>query len=236
MAPKKGAAKSKKTSPKKASAETRRDKEWVPSQMGEAELNRLVEAGVVLDCVTAGSHPTLGEPFPMPHTNEVVVFEDYFWRGLGFPVHPFLRDLLELWVVSLCNLHPNTILHISIFIDFCEAYLRILPHFNLFRHLFHINSVWFLRPAPLVLQDMVDVAADCRVALFHVEPLGIPPFQRSVQRYVNILAGHCILELQIDSADHPGATTAFLLQPKEMSEEVEVQQNPKKHLTEMDED
>ena len=136
MAPKKGVTKPKKTSPKMASAEARRDEEWVPSRMGESELNRLVEAGVLPDRATAGWRLALGEPFPTPHADEVVVFEDYFWCGLGFPIHSFLRDLLELWVVSLCNLHPNTILHISIFIHFCEAYLRILPHFNLFRHLF----------------------------------------------------------------------------------------------------
>ena len=35
---------------------------------------------------------------------------------------------------------PNTILHISIFIYFCEAYLGILPHFNLFRHLFWLKK------------------------------------------------------------------------------------------------
>ena len=136
MAPKKGAVKPKKTSPQKASAKIQHDKEWVSSRTGEAELNRLVEEGVLPDCVTTGWRPALGEPFPMPHTDEVVVFEDYFWHTLGFPFHPFLRDLVELWVVSLCNLHPNTILHISIFIYFCEAYLGILPHFNLFRHLF----------------------------------------------------------------------------------------------------
>ena len=37
-------------------------------------------------------------------------------------------------------MHPNTILHISIFIHFCEAYLGILPHFNLFRHLFWLKK------------------------------------------------------------------------------------------------
>ena len=78
MAPKKEAAKSKKTSPKKVSVEARRDEEWVPSRTGEAELNRLVEAGVLPDHATVGWRPTLGEPFPTPHTNEVVVFEDYF--------------------------------------------------------------------------------------------------------------------------------------------------------------
>jgi hypothetical protein len=78
MVPKKGATKPKKTSPKKASTEARRDEEWVESRMEEVELNRLVEVGVLPDRATAGWWPTLGEPLPMPHTDEVVVFEDYF--------------------------------------------------------------------------------------------------------------------------------------------------------------
>ena len=78
MAPKKGAAKSKKTSPKKASAGAQHDEEWMPSRMGEVELNRLLEAGVLLDRATAGWRLALGESFPTPHTDEVVVFEDYF--------------------------------------------------------------------------------------------------------------------------------------------------------------
>ena len=135
MAPKKGVVK-----PKKAATVASRDEEWVPSRMGKAEINRMVEVGVLSDRVTAGWRPASGEPVPMPHTDEVVVFEDYFWRGLGFPVHPFLRDMLGFWRVSLCNLHPNTILHISIFIHFCEAYLRVLPHFNLFHHLFWLKK------------------------------------------------------------------------------------------------
>ena len=71
------------------------DEEWVPSKMGEAELNGMVAAGVLLDHITGGWRPASSEPFLTPHTDEAVVFEDYFWRGLGFPVHPFLRDLLE---------------------------------------------------------------------------------------------------------------------------------------------
>ena len=81
--------------PKKASARASYDNEWVPSLMGEAEINRMVEAGILLDRVTTGWRPASGEPFPMPHTDKVVVFADYFWRRLGFPVHSFLRDLLE---------------------------------------------------------------------------------------------------------------------------------------------
>ena len=135
MAPRKGAAK-----PRKEAVGASRDKEWVPSKMGEAELNRMVAAGVLPDRVPAGWRPAHGEPFLTPHTDEAIVFEDYFWRGLGFPVHPFLRELLEFWAISLCNLHPNTILHVSVFIHFCEVFLGILPHFNLFRHLFCLKK------------------------------------------------------------------------------------------------
>ena len=73
MAPKKGVVKL-----KKATAEASRDEEWVPSHTREAELNRLVEAGVLPDRITVGWRSASGEPYPMPHTDEAIVFEDYF--------------------------------------------------------------------------------------------------------------------------------------------------------------
>ena len=73
MAPKRGGG-----NPKKAAAGASRDNEWVPSLMGETELNEMVEVGVLPDHVTIGWCPTDGEPYPMPHTDEVIVFEDYF--------------------------------------------------------------------------------------------------------------------------------------------------------------
>ena len=57
---------------KKAATGASRDKEWVPSLMGEMELNEMVEASVLPDCVTAGWHPTNCEPYLMPHTDELV--------------------------------------------------------------------------------------------------------------------------------------------------------------------
>jgi len=95
MSPKRRVVNPKKASPKKAGAGASCDEEWVPSRMGEAKLERLVEGGMLPDRVTVGWRPTNGESFLMPNTDEAVVFEDYFWRGLGFPVHPFLQDLLE---------------------------------------------------------------------------------------------------------------------------------------------
>ena len=78
MALKRRAVNPKKTSPKKAGSGASHDEEWTPSRTGEAELERMVTAGVLPDCVTARWCPAIGEPFPMPNTDEVVVFEDYF--------------------------------------------------------------------------------------------------------------------------------------------------------------
>ena len=73
MAPKKGAAKL-----RKVATGASRDEEWVPSKTSVADLNRMVAAGILPDHLTTGWRPASGEPFPTPHTDEAVVFEDYF--------------------------------------------------------------------------------------------------------------------------------------------------------------
>lgn len=62
-----------------------------------------------------------GEVFQTPHTYELVVFESFFVQGFGVPTHPFLHDLLQYYKISLYHLNPNSILHIFIFINLCEA-------------------------------------------------------------------------------------------------------------------
>jgi hypothetical protein len=69
------------------------------------------------------------------------VFEGYFYHGFGILVYPFLNSLINYYGINLCNLGPNSILHIAIFIHFYEAYLGILPHFDLFHHFFCLKTV-----------------------------------------------------------------------------------------------
>ena len=110
------------------------------SVSNEAALNRLVVDGVLPDRVMGGWCPTCGESLPTPRGDELVVFEDYFYRGFGVPIHPFLCGLIDYYGISLFNLSPNSILHVFVFVHFCEAYLGILPHFDLFRHFFYLKS------------------------------------------------------------------------------------------------
>jgi hypothetical protein len=113
-----------------------RPEEWVESVSDEAALNRLMVHGVLPNRAIAAWRPVAGESFPTPFGDELVVFEDYFFRAFGVLIHPFLHGMIDYYAISLFNLSSNSILHVSVFIHFCEAYLGILPHFDLFRHFF----------------------------------------------------------------------------------------------------
>jgi hypothetical protein len=86
--------------------ELNRAEEWVESVTTKAALNRLVVDGVLPDRETARWRPAAGEDFPTPGGDELVVFEGYFYRGFGSPVHPFLSSLIDYYGINLCNLGP----------------------------------------------------------------------------------------------------------------------------------
>ncbi|KAK1694394.1 hypothetical protein QYE76_011091 [Lolium multiflorum] len=70
-------------------------------------------------------------------------------RTLGFissadddirlPAHEFLRSLLFFYGIQLWQLTPNSILHLSIFVTLCEAFLGIDPHWGLWRKIFYVK-------------------------------------------------------------------------------------------------
>ncbi|KAK1608563.1 hypothetical protein QYE76_032236 [Lolium multiflorum] len=51
-------------------------------------------------------------------------------------IHPFLRGLLYVYGLQLHHLTPNSILHISIFITLCEAFLGVQPNWALWKRIF----------------------------------------------------------------------------------------------------
>ena len=55
-----------------------------------------------------------------------------------------------VWGVQLHHLTPDSILHIAIFVQLCEAFLGIHPHFDLFKSLFSLNLCPNLRNAARV--------------------------------------------------------------------------------------
>ncbi|KAK1630928.1 hypothetical protein QYE76_005243 [Lolium multiflorum] len=65
-----------------------------------------------------------------------VSFVDHLIRGLSAPIHPFLRGLLFVYGLQLHHLTPNSVLHISIFITLCEAFLGVQPNWALWKRIF----------------------------------------------------------------------------------------------------
>ena len=78
-------------------------------------------------------HPHSGTPreggIPLPH----------FVRGLGFPLHPFVRGIMYYYGIDFHDLSPNSFLNISTFIVVCEAFLRVPPHFGLWLKVFNVK-------------------------------------------------------------------------------------------------
>jgi len=82
-----------------------------------------------------------GEDYPFKGTLETVVFRDFVKCGLALPVFEFFYALLQFWEIQLHHLTPQSILNLSIFTHFCEAFLGILPHFHLFQHFFALVPI-----------------------------------------------------------------------------------------------
>ena len=136
MAPKKSAAKGKVGDTAGAEAEVHG---WKSSKYTDSHLLSLVESHLLQPRNVFHWRHSDGESFPHEEGNEFVVFLPHVLRGLGFPVFDFFRGLLHHWGVQVHHLTPNSILHISIFVHLCEAFLGIEPHFDLFQYSFHLK-------------------------------------------------------------------------------------------------
>ena len=83
--------------------------------------------------------PDEGQVIPTPGSHERVMFLAHFVRGLGFPLHPFVRGLMFYYGLDFHDLALNFVLNISAFIVVCEAFLRIKPHFGLWLQIFCVK-------------------------------------------------------------------------------------------------
>ena len=108
------------------------------SSVTEEHIERLRSAGYLSGDI-AHRLPDEGQLIPTPRPHERVVFLPHFLRGLGFPLHPFVRGLMFYYGLDFHDLAPNFILNISVFIVVCEAFLRIRPHFGLWLKTFNVK-------------------------------------------------------------------------------------------------
>ena len=100
------------------------------SSVMEEQIQKLRNAGYLASNIVHRL-PDERELIPTPRPHERVVFLPHFLRGLGFPLHPFVRGLMFYYGLDFHDLAPNFILNISAFIIVCEAFLCTSPHFGL---------------------------------------------------------------------------------------------------------
>jgi hypothetical protein len=103
----------------------------------EFDLLRLVDIRVLPPKELFSLRICRGVTVPIEDTHEFVVYVPFLIRVLTLPVSRFFRGLLDFYNLNLTHLNPNSMLQVSIFIHLCEAYLGILPHFGLWKYLYH---------------------------------------------------------------------------------------------------
>ncbi|KAK1611895.1 hypothetical protein QYE76_035568 [Lolium multiflorum] len=108
--------------------------EWERSKITNQDLNLMKKLGITKK-PKAVCFPS-EESYPSPPMGYRVSFVDHLIRGLSTPIHPFLRGLLYVYGLQLHHLTPNSILHISIFITLCEAFLGVHPNWALWKRIF----------------------------------------------------------------------------------------------------
>ena len=108
------------------------------SSVKEKDITKLREVGYLAKEI-AHRLPAKGQIVPTSEPHERVVFIPHFVRGLGFPLHPFIRGLMFYYGLDFHDLAPNFVLNISAFIIVCEAFHHITPHFGLWLKTFNVK-------------------------------------------------------------------------------------------------
>jgi hypothetical protein len=92
---------------------------------------------------------------PSLNPGEIVLFVSFIRAGLWLLASSFLHRFLRYFDISLNHLTPDAVLHLSVFVHFCETFLGILPSISLFRYLFR------LKPHPW--SDSTSVLGGCGI-------------------------------------------------------------------------
>jgi hypothetical protein len=113
---------------------------WSRSTMSKANIQVLVDRGLLQPKAEVEWRAAAGEQFPSEDVKEQVIFASFFERGFNLPAGDFFRGLVYYYQLELVHLVPNSITVVSTFIHFCEVYLGISPHFLLWRYFFCVKS------------------------------------------------------------------------------------------------
>jgi hypothetical protein len=100
----------------------------------------LVNEGLLQSKEVIQWHSTTRDKRPFEGVDEIVFFSILRRARISPPDFWLFLWAALLLGIQLHHLNSNSTLHISIFVQFYEVFLRIEPHFDLFTYLFHLES------------------------------------------------------------------------------------------------
>jgi len=114
--------------------------DWRPSPMMERQLLELEREGL-LRPRTSSSRPEWIAPAadhrePRPPKGYVVSVAKFHRHGLGSPPSRFMWALCHYYGVELLHFSPNAVTAAAVFATVCEGYLGMMPHWDLWLHLY----------------------------------------------------------------------------------------------------
>jgi hypothetical protein len=114
--------------------------DWRPSSMTERRLLELEREGLLRHRTSLSSPewiaPQADHREPRPPKGYVVSFAKFHRHGLGAPPSRFMRALCVHYGVELQHFSPNAITVAAVFATVCEGYLGMMPHWELWLHLY----------------------------------------------------------------------------------------------------
>jgi len=114
--------------------------DWRPSSMTECQLLELEREGL-LHPRTSSSRlewiaPAADHREQRPPMGYVVSITKFHRHGLGSPLSRFMRALCHHYGVELQHFSPNAVTTAAVFATVCEGYLGMMPHWDLWLHLY----------------------------------------------------------------------------------------------------
>jgi hypothetical protein len=116
------------------------NREWKKSKVKTEDLLALLNSGFLREKEVDMWRAAARDPYPMEkNPDEIPMFTQFAERGLSLPASDFFKGLQGYYGIEYLNLNPNGIFHTSVFVNFCEAFLGIKPHWVLFRKFFRVK-------------------------------------------------------------------------------------------------
>ena len=121
--------------------------DWRPSSMTERRLLELEREGLLRPRTSSPRPewiaPTADHREPRRPKGYVVSFAKFYRHGLGSPPSRFMWALCHHYSVELQHFSSNAITAAAVFAAVCEGYLGMMPHWELWLHLYrgeHFNT------------------------------------------------------------------------------------------------